>query len=1189
MNSIGGKNRFASSLRIAALATVWPAIGLAQESPAPQNPPENPPAEEQSSPPSQAGGFNLQTFSATNNDADMLLPNVGGTHGMELIRLRAGTTRIPLRRAHIIPHSERLDLDGKILTPGTDYSIDHESGLVVLNVGVTGGSMRASYRYDATKPQTGTVGNGEGTQGSFISLLPGASFAVGLGVTERTADGRMLTSDIYGLSNSFSSGAMSLRGGFFVGQRSGTDSMDLMTGESNTQQGADEGTGQAIIQQASMRVGGGTISVDYRDIDRRFTGMDTLRGAGFTAEEVNQFAKERGLKRSNFQMRGVQLGDLGVGSGFRTVGDDNGSIDWRDISLSYQGLTVNFASQVVDQGFNRFKDIAEEDRGQLEKERGLERTTFNANANTSIGQFQLSQLGVNTQGGSGLHRRAFQFTRNGLEIGWTDQHVEQGFTRFGDLREADRKQLEKEQGIRRETFNLAFNGPVRVTYNARAIRSDAGRFNSDAFDMAAGPFSVTHRRLDADETFNRLDAMSGEEVAGYVNDVMTMMGPDVKPNNNDPRFFLNGAGLTRDFWSGNYQMTKDGAIRVGWFNARNESGGVSVRNVDINMPGVNLSIRDQNTDDAFDGANALTNTEQRILGTDAGLNRTNVQLNMNLSGRSLEFTSLQADDINGRLRRQFFNYKDKDLSILYRQRGVDSEFRAFGSLNDGERDLLSGLRGKDQTELNIKWALSRRIGLEYSSLQGIQDDGVTQFGTENLQANITVDNLTKFGLQLWNNGRFDPTASFIDQTYRRMQLERNLGNMGNLMVMREERSFDGEEDTTPDGVRDTIVYSTNITPTTSVRTEHSRTDFEDGTRETLTSNTVETQITPRAGVSVTDSRLLRDGDAKDEVNRNYGFWFDFGGGIRLDWGTQRAMNGGDGTRNGNVTMSGGQFAGIKVDSAQYQHQNWDGQRDRSVGNVSISNSRPLDWGFLDDVRFHFTADTLHDKSLWQKENRGMGFGATIGSFRFGFDYRSQIDSLQQRAIDRVFSVSTDTEGDAPVRADIIYDVRTMPNNEQVMVRNFRFVAGAGQTWTLNHEVQTNPLKDDNRALLGSVATEWRTNRWSLGYNGFHDAKLALAFDEKINDKTNQLIRGAGIDLTMFANSGSPLKLEYRLNQEETNGNRRTRHWFALAFNQQPGPNQTFGISVTNLNWEHMRPSNTLANQWGFRMDYSIRF
>jgi hypothetical protein len=86
-----------------------------------------------------------------------------------------------------------------------------------------------------------------------------------------------------------------------------------------------------------------------------------------------------------------------------------------------------------------------------------------------------------------------------------------------------------------------------------------------------------------------------------------------------------------------------------------------------------------------------------------------------------------------------------------------------------------------------------------------------------------------------------------------------------------------------------------------------------------------------------------------------------------------------------------------------------------------------------------------------------------------------------------------------------------------------------------------------------------------------------------------LIRGLGFDLLLNANNPSPIKFEYRVNQEERDEVRRTRHWFQLSYDQRPGPNQTLGFSLSNLNWEHMRPDGSLARQWNLRLDYSVRF
>lgn len=1127
-----------------------------------------------------------------NSAAESMIPEaVGGLTALELIPVRPGSTRVPLRRGHVMSLSERLDLGGRILDRDRDYTVDYAAGVIVLLVPVQqGDSLRVSYRYDATKAQTGRFTGDNSATTASLSLVPGATFALGMGVTERSADGRVTVTDIYGLANNFNAGGLQIKGGIYAGERRATESVDLMTGAGSGAQGAQEGSGQAIVQSAALPVAGGTISVDYRAIDKNFMGMDALGGAGFNADQINQFARERGLKRTNFSARGLRMGGMVLGSGMHTVGDANGSIDWRSMSLQYGGLQVNFNSQTVDQGFTRFNDIAEEDRGQLAKERGLERTNIDAVAQTGIGKFGFTQLGVSEQGVSDLRRRALSYEGLNLKLHWFDQHVEDGFRRFGDLREGDRGQLAKEVGMRRENFSFALAGPTALSYTSRILRDDTGRLNQQDLRLTAGRLTLDHRFYAMNSGFERFGSQSGEEINGAVQSIVAMMGPGVNPNGNDARMLANSQGMERTYWGGSYGLSANSSVTGNWFRLGSSEGGIEVQQFGITSKNLNLALRTQTSSDTFEDRTALTATEQRILGTDTGFDRTNADLSMNLGGaRQLTASYFRANDLEGGLNRQWFQYKDKGFEATYRHRSVDQAFGAFRSLDDGERDLFGAMRGNSQTESLVNWAVNKNLNLQYASNSGQSEDGVTQFNNSDIKAQINLDRLTRINLQLWENNRFDPTASLLDQSYRHFELFRNMGRLGELTLRREESSWDGSEENRPDSTRDTLVYQTQLNSTTSIRTEHSEAKFEDGTRETLRSNTINTQLTPRAGVSVTDSHIDRDNSQPDQTRRDYGFWLDFGSNIRLNWNSARNLNGaGNATRDQRLGLTAGQFSGMQV-GGDYRHQGWDGQRDLHQGNFSLSNIKPMDWGFLKDVRFNFTADTHRDLEQWKKENRSMGFGGRAGNFGFGFDYRSQIDALQQRAIDRVFTVSTDTTGKASIRADIHYNVRTMPDNSMVMVRDFRFIAGAGQTWSVSHEMKTNPLRDESRALLGSVATEWRVNQWRIGYNGLDDAKLGLVFDEKINDNTKQLIRSMGIDATLFASSPSPLRLEYRLNQDERNNKRQTRHWFSLAYDQRPGPNQTFGISVTNLNWEHARPQSFAPNQWGLRFDYSFRF
>ncbi|MFX8871931.1 hypothetical protein ABTM94_19680, partial [Acinetobacter baumannii] len=46
----------------------------------------------------------------------------------------------------------------------------------------------------------------------------------------------------------------------------------------------------------------------------------------------------------------------------------------------------------------------------------------------------------------------------GISLNWNQQKVDPGFTRFGDIREADRDQLAREKGLTRESMQVAGAG-----------------------------------------------------------------------------------------------------------------------------------------------------------------------------------------------------------------------------------------------------------------------------------------------------------------------------------------------------------------------------------------------------------------------------------------------------------------------------------------------------------------------------------------------------------------------------------------------------------------------------------------------------------------------------------------------------------------------------------------------------------
>ncbi|MFX4427891.1 hypothetical protein ABTA68_19890, partial [Acinetobacter baumannii] len=66
---------------------------------------------------------------------------------------------IPLRYGHLIPQTDRVELDGRPLIRGQEYTIDTVTGAVMLAVPAKdGATLRVTYQYDGTAKQTGVSG-----------------------------------------------------------------------------------------------------------------------------------------------------------------------------------------------------------------------------------------------------------------------------------------------------------------------------------------------------------------------------------------------------------------------------------------------------------------------------------------------------------------------------------------------------------------------------------------------------------------------------------------------------------------------------------------------------------------------------------------------------------------------------------------------------------------------------------------------------------------------------------------------------------------------------------------------------------------------------------------------------------------------------------------------------------------------
>lgn len=1134
---------------------------------------------------------------------------VGGKSSMDLIRLDTQRFSFPLRYGLLRTGSERVELDGQLLLKDRDYTIDYEAGVVYLMRPFRDGqSLRVQYKYDQKSNQVGLFAPKEAQSAGFSGLKlefsPGSAFFLGLGMTERLSDGTVLSSNVYGVANGFASSFGTIKGFVMLGERMRSNGKSLLGDYGDGRAQKDEGKGTAIVQNFQSEALGGKVSADYQDVDAKFAGFDALKQNGMAAKDVDAIRKERGLKRSGFDVSKLGFGAIDFSSGFRTVGDADGAINWRSYGVQIGGLGFSFDSQSVDKTFSRFNDLREGDKDALKKEKGLDREIMKAGYAFGGGKLSYSTFGLTDDQNKGIDRSVLGFESAFLKLDYYDQSIDQGFSQFAGLRASydkettfDVGQMQKERGMSRKGFAASTSQfGATLNFKSSSVGADDKAFRAEDFGGKLGAVSVQYARRDVEKGFGRLGSLSAAELnpskgEAHVESIVTMIDPSKKPSGNDVQMFQQSAGIDRELWRIGYNFGGDMNLRVDDLNIRGDQDELMSQAYTLTGPKYNFSYRNTIVGNDFNEISRLTPTEQSVLGLDRGLAKSNFDFSAALSKTSKFSFSQMVADISGEgAMRQVFGYNSKGLELNWSRRSVDQGFGQVSRLMDPERDYLFSLMGFDQTNLTAKMDLIPGIGVKLNWSQADSKETDEQRLWRESQIDWRLTGKTTVSAYRAEQYFHDQDLATVDRQFDRLMLQHDLGRFGLVSLVQELRTFDGEEDDNKDSLTQKVAFKTNINKSTQFETEQSETRFDGGSRETSTTNTLATKVTNRLGVSVTDTKVLRDGEEPDASKRNYGFWYDFGKGIKLSFGQARDLsNPSQATKNVSTELTAGQFSGLEVKSLKYTHDMWDHQRNKTMGNVNLATAKPLDWGLVDKVEFFYQADTLRDLDSWKKEDRAMGITGAIGNVGLGFGYRSQISPNGDRAIDRVFSFKSDSTGKAPIRAELNYDMRTMPNNEIVAIRDLKLVAKVGSDWQLGHSMLTNPIENRQGVLLGGVAKDVRTNNWTVSYLGSKSIKSSFAFEEMTNDKTNVILRKTGFDVTLFAENPSPISLGYRAVENDGSGPRSLQHEFYFRFDQRPGENQSLSFMLGNMNYTGFRPSGKALQDWMLRLDYGIRF
>lgn len=1140
----------------------------------------------------------------TTKPAENTTVQVGGKSTIDLIRLESNTPSVPLRNDGVVKGSEQIELDGKPLTRGRDYAIDYPTGIVMLMVPYRPGqALRATYRYD--KSLAKPTGGATGLNSLKLDLMQGTSVSLGLGMVDRGANGTVTTTDLYSLRTNFSGGSalgFKSSGLISLGNKRESSSMSVFSKEAKGKN-SNLGQGSAIVQDIAMKLaGGGQISANYQNIDQNYIGQQGFTNAGFSEKDANALAKERGLKRFSYGLNQVNFGGLKVSQGFDMVGDGDNEISRRNFGIETNGFKAGFNTRSVDKNFKRFKDLKDADGAIMAFETGTDTSDWFTEFTGKRFLMKMTGKTVENENQDAFTKRMFSLNYDKVKFSYGDQSIDEGYRHFQGTREGNWKQLERERGMSRRGWGLELQ-PISKQFSALAITSDSfGGNNGDlnALDIrAAGEtWSLEHYERSLAKGFqdliNREDRGRLDQHVANITKMYEPAGVGARPE--DVNWFSNGAGLERDFSRIQFNPGKGVGVR---FDSLQFSGATDTGSREllaITAGKTNFGFSQQRFGQNLTEVSTLMSFERERLGNVLGMNKRDIWLSTPFakSGK-LDFSMMKAETDGGTVGRTSIDYSQPNLDFKWRSRQVDAGFGDVRGLVDRDREVLQQLVGNEQRQLMLNWLMRRDLRIQLDWVDQENENHLANLKNYNTLLNWNPDKNSKLEYFQRNVVQRDGETVMSAESIERLLLARNFAGLGSVSWEKESANYSGELNTTPDRVRNTFAMSAKVDEKTTLGTEQTRTDFSNGNRENISTNTVSTEVIKGSGVSVSDTAISRTGTGAgpDERKRNYGVWVDLGRGMKLKYGYARALNENEaGNLSSNFSISEGTFGGVRFGGTNYQFNRIDGRRNKAIGNFNLSAEKGFDLGILDDFKFSLSSDSSRDYGLWQKENMIGRFSGSINGNRLGFEYFGQyVPQARQRAIDRGFFFATKNSANSLFGAEVNYKVRTLPEGKTFDIRNVKLSSNPIKGWKVTHELQSYPEVPRGDVLLGSVLQPTRNTIWRIDQTAGKNTLFGASWEERLNDQQKIMTRTTGVNLTLNANKPNPISIFYGVEQGDRAGIRTTAMRYTLKYDMVPGPNSSFGLLIGNVSWldSDGQSTNIGRENWTMRLNWQVKF
>lgn len=912
--------------------------------------------------------------------------------------------------------------------------------------------------------------------------------------------------------------------------------------------------GKGSIQQESLSYTSQSLNLNYseRSVSEAFE-----KFAGLRESEKAQWQKEKGLKTStlglgfNFANGKNSTGALGFSS--QNYSDKSGSFKRELIGLTSGKFGFTLLNRKSDLGFKRLTDLSDADKTnlaldlyrqfdpnakaeqvtandklQVVKESGFSREAARLDAGLGkSGQFAYSQMSVSetkktgeTETTDGIHRESLNLHSQGFTLGYVSRKIGDNFSRIADLSDIeknsfaldikrqfdpnakleqvtqkDRDLLAKETGLERRNLIAGLNFGKKGNESAFTISSfqlseqvlkkdkveaaSKQGIEGTRFNYASKTLQATYASQSISNRFTRLADLTDLERSqfGKANGLQSEQLHLTWQTNKTTKI-----QFSRSNFSGTGDAIQD-AILDASKNKQDASKAASIAGsalsrlaFSLETTGLSFSAKQGETDRDFkrSGDLALADPEKQQIESERGMKRSDYALHLDrIKGLTFDGT-------------------------LY-------------SANDAEQQ-----KSHNVEHMNLQFAPSKKTQLSYKSDGDISEDKGVKAG--NAHSNLTLAQELQKGF--FFHLLHDETADY-------------------------EKGVQAQGSTT-----DFVSFETPKTAKNNLSVDSKRVTFLDGKYENTTNLNVNAMPSPKLSVSFSRQEIAR-GEApkkdapeakneddvqtpgslavtttaldKSRVEENTDS-VDFQWQATKQFAVVFGLSQKDTTNktDGDTVSVGLQGEPIKhfTLSCKFNEVHNDGKNTKDVADFSISNSKPIQFGAIQDLTITARYASLNDQRKLQNETMTGRAAWKIHKNEFLLDYGGFTKPNGESTTYRLYQFTTDPNPKKHFHGGFLYKVKSLADGQERTIK--RFTAD----WKLNKHFDFvyafGTMPEDEQGNLRPLTTE------NVGLKHNLRPGLTAEYFYRLSDDqvTKKLTRSLGFGLEGALDKITKLSIAY---------------------------------------------------------------